>query len=362
MKRTAIILAMILGIGMLHSCEEEKEHVLNLDNVIAPSITSPDAGASFTLTEDAEGELLFSFEWTPADYQTEGLPQVRYLLQADVAENNWEDATTIIDIAETLSTSHDITVGTMNTLAISRMDIEPFETGEITFRVLAFLTRANNQTWLYSAPVNVEVTTFEQVIEVDADILNVPGNYQGWAPDNDDTVIYSLDFDDIFEGYMYFDTDDVEFKYAIGSWATNWGDDDADGNLQPDGANIVAGEAGVYKLNVDLNQLTHEFLRTEWSIIGNAGDALGDWDTDIFLEVDTDYFNDTWQTRLSATVQLGEGEFKFRANSDWDINLGVEEGSVLEHNGENIVVEEAGEYTITLDLGGPLYLYSLIKE
>ncbi len=360
MKQAAIILATIFGLVILHSCEEDKDVVLNMDHATAPAFVSPSAGASFTLSEEQEGDVVMTIEWEAADYATEGMPQTRYLLQADLAANNFEDATTIIDIAETRDNSFEMTGGRLNTIAITRMGIAPFETGEISFRVLAFLTRASEHTWMYSQPVTISVTPFEQVIE--ADILNVPGSYQGWSPDNDNTVIYSLAMDDVYEGYMYFPEDQTEFKYAMGDWATNWGDTGADGTLEPDGANIVSGDAGVYKLNVDLNELTHEFLRTEWSMIGDAGSALGNWDTDIPMEVDLDHYDDTWNTRLTAVVQLGPGEFKFRANADWDLDLGVDTDDVLSYGGANIVVEEAGTYMVVLDLGGPLYRYELIPQ
>ena len=360
MKQAVIILATIFGLVILHSCEEDKDVVLNMDHASAPAITSPAAGASFTLSEEQEDEVVFNLEWEAADYTTEGMPQPRYLLQADLAENNFEDATTIIDITETRTNSFGITGGRLNTLALTRMGISPFETGEISFRIFAFLTRASEHTWMYSQPVTISVTPFEQVI--DADILNVPGSYQGWNPGNDNTVVYSLAMDDIYEGYMYFPDDDTEFKYALGDWSTNWGDTGADGNLEPDGANIEASLPGVYKLNVDLNELTHEFLRTEWSMIGDAGPDLGDWDTDIPMEVDTEFYDDTWNTRLTAIVQLGEGEFKFRANADWDLNLGVDNDEVLTYGGANIVVEQAGTYMVILDLSGPLYRYELIPQ
>ena len=47
------------------------------------------------------------------------------------------------------------------------------------------------------------------------------------------------------------------------------------------------------------------------------------------------------------TGDLGAGEFKFRANDGWDINLG---GSLddLSQNGSNIAIAEAGNYTIVL--------------
>ena len=68
----------------------------------------------------------------------------------------------------------------------------------------------------------------------------------------------------------------------------------------------------------------------------------------------------TWK----VTLQLAAGEIKFRANDAWDFNYGDNEGDgVPDEGGSNIVVEEAGNYTVTLNLsaGAGNYTY-LIKK
>ncbi len=367
MKRTALILAIIFGIGILHSCEEDKDHVLNMDDAVAPAITKPDSGGSYTLKEEEAEQTLFSFEWSAAEYHTEGLPETRYLLQAGLADNGWQNPETIIDIAETRETSYEITVGAMNRLVVNRLGVEPFETDEVSFRVFSFLTRASEHTWMYSAPIELSITTYESVTE--PAILNVPGSYQGWDPANDQTVVYSPEQDDIYEGYLFFEEPETEYKFAQGSWDVNWGDDDADGTLQLDGANIIAEEAGVYKINVDLNELTHEQFKTEWALIGNAAEG---WDTDVPMEVDLEYFEDTWKVRYTITLSLQPGYFKFRANGAWDppagLNMGIdedadEEGVLMYFGfGNDIPIETAGMYTVILDLTGPVYRYEVHQE
>jgi hypothetical protein len=54
---------------------------------------------------------------------------------------------------------------------------------------------------------------------------------------------------------------------------------------------------------------------------------------------------------------------KFRANDAWDLNYGDTgaDGS-LEAGGDNIPIEEAGTYEITLDLSSYPYTYSLEKQ
>ncbi|MBI5915464.1 MAG: RagB/SusD family nutrient uptake outer membrane protein, partial [Bacteroidetes bacterium] len=90
-------------------------------------------------------------------------------------------------------------------------------------------------------------------------LLNVPGGYQGWDPANNATALSSPNSDDNYEGYFWFEAG-TEFKFALGGWDTNWGDDGANGTLEPGGANLVIAEAGFYKINVDLTALTYTLL------------------------------------------------------------------------------------------------------
>lgn len=366
MKRTAIIFAIIFGIGILNSCEEDKDHVLDMSEAVAPQFTNPEHGSAYILEEENEAELLFTFQWSDAEYKAEGLPDVRYLMQAVKTSNGWENPDSIIDIVETRETNHEMTVRGLNRIAFNRLNIPAFETDEISFRLMAFLTRANTQTWLFSEPLDITVTTYESVGE--ASILNVPGSYQGWDPGNNQTVVYSPEDDDLYEGYLFFEEDDTEYKFAKGSWDVNWGDDDADGNLQPDGANIIAELAGVYRINADLNEFTHTQFRTEWALIGSAAEG---WDTDVPMEVDLEYWEENWKVRYVITLDLEPGHFKFRANGAWDppagLNMGIDEDAeegVLMYGGfgNDIPIDEAGTYTVILDLTGPVYRYELHKE
>ncbi|MDE6512163.1 MAG: DUF5115 domain-containing protein, partial [Muribaculaceae bacterium] len=65
----------------------------------------------------------------------------------------------------------------------------------------------------------------------------------------------------------------------------------------------------------------------------------------------------TWTAEL--TVADGQG-WKFRANSDWAINLGGKPDE-LWNNGDNINLE-AGTYTITLDLSTYPSKFTAVKK
>lgn len=184
-------------------------------------------------------------------------------------------------------------------------------------------------------------------------VLYVPGGYQGWDPTKTNTVLASANVDGRYEGYLYFPDANTEFKITDGpSWDVNYGDTGADGVLDAGGDNIKAGEAGMYKIDVDLNTLTYTLLRTDWGLIGSA--TPGGWDSDQNLTYDA--AAGTWSIQLD----LVPGDIKFRANDDWGLNYGDNgPDALLEKDGSNITIANAGNYKITLFLDKPDHTYSI---
>ena len=185
--------------------------------------------------------------------------------------------------------------------------------------------------------------------------LFVPGSYQGWNLSDSSTVVWSARDDGKYEGYQWFPAN-TEFKYAKGiTWFDSYGDNNHDGTLEPNGASILASAEGYYKLNVDLPNLTHRFMKTSWSVIGSATPNGQNVDTDLSW----DPMNKVW----TVYVALSTGDFKFRANHSWDLNYGDSGANVgiLKQGGLDITVSSAGNYMITLNLNGPVYTYTLVK-
>ena len=66
---------------------------------------------------------------------------------------------------------------------------------------------------------------------------------------------------------------------------------------------------------------------------------------------------------LSVTLDLVAGTFKFRVNNSWDINLGDNGNNTsCEYGGAEIPIAAGGNYTITLDLKGPIYRCKIKKN
>ncbi len=184
-------------------------------------------------------------------------------------------------------------------------------------------------------------------------LLNVPGAYQGWDPTSNATALASTGSNDVYEGYLYFE-EATQFKFAKGSWDFNWGDNGADGTLEPGGDNLNAAP-GFYRLNVDLNNLTYTLTPVSWGLIGSA--TAGGWDSDQNMTYDAT--EGAWV----INADLVAGEVKFRANDGWDINFGDNgKDALLEYGGDNIVIPGAGNYQIKLYLSRPDYTYSIVSN
>ena len=339
----------------LSSCDKDSGPVMS-SSPGAASIISPEDGVLYELYEDQVDDSLFTLEWTAAEYGYEAGVEYSIML-GETGNNNEEDFTRL---TTTHNLSQSFTVGEINSTLIS-MGFEDGDQASVQIRVMSEPHGAIMDEKLVSEPITMTIIPFEVDIEIPE--LQVPGGYQeasnygsNWSPDHEDIArLYSLDDDNQYEGYVYVAEDGSELKFTQGaSWDVNWGDDGADGTLQPDGANIER-DAGYYKINVDLDALTYTTLDTEWGLIGDA--TPDEWDADQDMTYDPD--EHVW----TITLDLTAGEIKFRANDDWDLNYGDDAGDgTLVEGGANIPVDEAGNYTVILDLSGPVYTYDVIMN
>lgn len=183
-------------------------------------------------------------------------------------------------------------------------------------------------------------------------VIYMPGSYQGWDPANTETVAKSVNSDSTYETYVWFDAG-TKYKFTPNAdWSADWGDTDADGTLDPGGTDIEVVDAGYYKVNADIKNLTHSNLKTEWGIIGDA--TPGGWDNDTDMTYNAT--DDAWE----ITIELTAGKIKFRANDGWDLNYGDSGAdALLEEGGSDIELPGPGNYTIKLYLGTPDYTYSI---
>lgn len=290
-------------------------------------------GAAFgTPTYDANTRTV---KWIATTNFTPGKNYRLYYSEKEIGNGSGSVAvnTTFTGLVDTLST----TATSLVPLTSSNTELRSVgSTGEYTVSIL------------YSI-VGREFTATKK--EAGITFLYVPGAHSNWGHDY---FIYTTSPNLPFSGFMYITG---EFKFSSqANWdGVNYGDG-GDGSLSTDGtAGNLSLPQGLYKLTVNVDKLTWSHENATWSLIGSA---VGGWDA----------VNDVPMTAkvgntLTVTTNLAVGEFKFRLNSSWDTNLGIETGFDLKQDGANIPVGEAGNYTIKLDLSNPpAYTYSITKN
>ncbi len=181
----------------------------------------------------------------------------------------------------------------------------------------------------------------------------IPGSFNNFDASDTKNSLSSPLKNKIFEGYKYFPEANTEFVITtIPSLAIKFGDNGADGTLEQNGANIVAGEAGLYYINVNLNNNTYFMEKRSFGIIGDA--TSGGWDSDIDM---------TWDPAITGykiNINLKVGGIKFRANDDWAVNFGdTGADAILDQAGDDILIDVAGNYDIFVYLGKPDYSYQI---
>lgn len=133
-----------------------------------------------------------------------------------------------------------------------------------------------------------------------------------------------------------------KFKFrGTSDWTISYGSKTANGKLDTqDGNDIPVPLTADYALTLDLSHPNeYTYSANTWAIVGSA---QGSWDND------TDMTWDAVNGVFTVTLPLTAGEWKFRANNAWTVNLG---GSLtaLTQDGGNFTIATAGNYTITLN-------------
>ena len=202
----------------------------------------------------------------------------------------------------------------------------------------------------YLLTINLEEGTYK--FEMAIDNLYTPGDSNNWSHAASQ-LLFTKDYANY---YGYANLNGI-FKFTSApNWdGINYGNA-GEGVLSTDGGagNLTVAEPGLYWLHVNLAALTYE--ATLVKTIGLIGDATPNgWGASTALTPSAD--NLVW----TGEVTFGAGEFKFRANNDWAINLG---GSMddLQQDGGNLASPGAGTYAVTLDLSKLPYTCTMVKK
>jgi len=212
-----------------------------------------------------------------------------------------------------------------------------------------------DKTGMYKIRMDFQSGKFSITMVQEYGLLWVAGDYQGWNPGSAPQIA-SVKKDGDHEGYVYVKPGgSYEFKLTSqNDWAgTNFGDGGG-GNLSSSGGNLkFPGAGGFFRINANTGTNKFTIAQTTWALIG----GFTGWGSDVAMTLN----NSIWE----GTVTVGgREEFKFRANSDWGVNLGDNDANnSLEYNGANLVLPGAGTYKISLDLTNPgYYTYKIVKQ
>jgi hypothetical protein len=147
---------------------------------------------------------------------------------------------------------------------------------------------------------------------------------------------------------------DGEAKFrANNAWDINWGETDF-----PIGTGIQGGPnipvlAGTY--NISFNSATGDYFFDLVSDIGIIGSATPfGWDREVFM------FRDAVDTnQYTVTLDLVQGEAKFRADGGWTVNWGATDfpSGIGVQGGPNIPINTAGKYVISFNKSTGAYSF-----
>lgn len=352
MKKTTILLFTIMAAGTFiwSSCEKTSTGPVADSSGASISFSSPEPDQSYVLQKGNKNDTLLTLKWNKPDLGFQSAPN--YLIAVDTSKSDFSQAMKIANVSQT---SYSITVGKMNSILLG-MGLPSGQLATMNFKVTAIL--GDSAMLVSSKPMGLSFSPFA-VCKYCPEIY-MPGSYQSasgyggdWSP-ADAPVLHTISGKDKYEGYVYIADENSQFKFTPErNWNNDWGDNGADGTLDPGGDNIELADAGYYKVDVDLNALTYTTTKTKWALIGNAAQG---WDTDVAMSYDPS--EKVWKKTLNLTA----GEMKFRANGSWDINFGDGGNGTLAPGGDNIEISTAGNYTVILNLNDFPHTYMLKKN
>lgn len=377
MKKFFSILCLAAAGLWLGACEQDHIDVIyHPSDVVAPAagtISGPEGGI---LSSDGEPIVL---TYTKADYGV--ATNVNYSVYVDLASvasaQAVRDAASVVPDLSTMTRIATAVVSSdPATITIPQKDLNNalLNLGaapdvECSVRFIVVTNLANDKgttiegTDFYSDAVIAPFTPYNaEVNDVDKyEHVWIIGDFNGWSFDNVDQYLYAYAGGSTYTGLIDFGEKAANgFKLTgIAGWddSCNWGADGDAPAPEAEAASVQLISSGgskdikcyskrFYMFEFDKTSLV---LKKSWSadqisIIG----LNGDWNNDIVMEYNA------YKHRFYADITAADAtEMKFRADSDWTLNWGVD----LKGGGDNIPVE-AGSFRVYLDFNNGEYSFS----
>lgn len=333
MKKNILIFMTFIGLTALFtSCEKDGEIITMLSNPVAPTLTTvPD----LTL-ERTNGMEVLEFVGTPVDPGFQA--SATYYIDAAAAGTSFADPVTIWSGNQCKSMK--ITVSDLNGILIKKFPADASTPLDLRLRAVLVVDAGTGAPGTGTNPFSyISVSKGATVALYGLPRLNLVNSGM-------DQKIESALGDGKYTGLVKLDPT-KPFTLTDPDAGTSYGG--AAGTLSVNGAAIVPEITGWGRLTVDVTAQTFEISEYRIGLVGSA--TPNAWDSpDQPMEYNP--ATGTW----SITLNLVDGEIKFRLNNAWAWNLGYRPGGTdpadLFHNGDNLAVT-AGNYTITLTITQP---------
>uniref|UniRef100_UPI00404A08CD SusE domain-containing protein n=1 Tax=Gelidibacter sp. TaxID=2018083 RepID=UPI00404A08CD len=283
------------------------------------------------------------FAWESADFDAP--TTITYQVQNSII-GDFTDAANVG--AATAENQMTLTIGELKAIAETAGYIAPSE-GELHFRIRAFVGESSSTVETFSSIQTINILLPEASgggSGITPSTWGVVGSgYNNWGAFTD-APFYTTATSGVIVSYVTLVDGEIKFRENNAS-DSDLGDNDANGSLEPGGANIAV-TAGDYKITINLNDNTYTMEDFSWGVVGDGYNNWGETPDGKFYY---DYTTDTFK----VGILLLDGEIKFRKNSDWAENFGdTGADGTLDNGGDNLVVT-AGHYNITLDFNNNTY-------
>jgi hypothetical protein len=351
-RKAAGVLA--LAVISLSACKKDEVQAILTPSSTAPSLT---ASTSSIVLQSANGtQSAVTYTWTPVTLAWSGIegstytPAVTQSLQIDKKGNNFANPA-VIDAGA--GPTKAITHAALNT-TLSNLGISPDVAADVEVRLK--VTYANNVAPYYSPPVALKATPYSTILYVSSSYLNnsltsapklaeidgSPRQYQGYVYFGGTTPsTFKVTNIQAGTGAYYGNSSTTTIAAGTAGRATT-------GTLATTTAAAGTGFSiapGFYLVKVNLADMTWTVTPYTWAIIGAA--TANGWNTETPMAYDAT--KGVW----SVTLPLTAGEFKFRANGNWDVSLGNTNPAssyLTGTNGTNLTSPGADTYTVSLNL------------
>jgi hypothetical protein len=312
------------------------------------------SASKLELLEGNANNRAINFSWTGNKTVAE---HVHYTLEAAICGSGFGDP---VEIGSGAGMGADFTVKEFNWHM--RKILTTGVAGRVEFRVK--FNMPHGAAPVYSDAVALNVTTYQPLINYDnSRIIRIPGNFQDWKLLDAPQVI-TTNTPGEYDGYIDFPNEYPQFVMVKSS--TTW---DPKTTFNYIGANkfgfggsmfSIFGGSGAYRMKISTNTNTWSYTKiNSWGLNGSAVSADSKTDRTM-AEANDDGL------KWSVTTDLVKGDFRLRANKNDEISFGhspTDEIGVPSYEGQNIRIEKAGNYTITLELSrAGNYLYSIQKN